>query len=102
MNKNASFGHGGHGADWHPSRAFHMLRGEAVAWLYLLALLDAVFMIEQDALVAKTSPEKMLASALTTVLYLLFCDAFVIAAFYVIVSLYIFIIICIFSYRDVM
>lgn len=59
-----SFGHGGHGADWHPSRAFHMLRGEAAAWLYLLALLDAVFMIEQDSLVSKLSPEKMLASTL--------------------------------------
>jgi len=41
-----------------------MLRGEAVAWLYLLALLDAVFMIEQDALVSKLSSEKMLASTL--------------------------------------
>ena len=38
----------GHGAKHHPTRAFHMLRGEAISWLYTLALLDAVFMMEKD------------------------------------------------------
>jgi len=32
----------GHGANWHPTRAFHMLRGEAITWLYTLALLEGL------------------------------------------------------------
>ncbi|RYG59418.1 hypothetical protein EON64_20250, partial [archaeon] len=40
----------GKGAGWHPTRAFHMLRGEALAWLYGLVLFDAVFMLQQDLL----------------------------------------------------
>ncbi len=39
---------GGGGARWHPSRAFHMLRGEALAWLYTLPLLDSIYMLETD------------------------------------------------------
>jgi hypothetical protein len=38
----------GSGAAHHPTRAFHMLRGEAIAWLYTLAALDAVYMLETD------------------------------------------------------
>ena len=37
---------GGHGANWHPTRAFHMLRGEAISWLYTLALLEGVLELE--------------------------------------------------------
>jgi hypothetical protein len=44
----------GGGANWHPTRAFHMLRGEAIAWLYTLALLDGILMIETDL---KTKPK---------------------------------------------
>lgn len=36
------------GASWHPSRAFHLLRGEAISWHYVMALLDAIYMIEED------------------------------------------------------
>lgn len=38
----------GRGAGWHPPRAFHMLRGEAFAWLYTLPLLDSIYMVEKD------------------------------------------------------
>jgi hypothetical protein len=38
----------GKGASWHPPTAFHLLRGEAIAWLYGLALMDAVYMVEAD------------------------------------------------------
>ena len=38
----------GAGAKWHPSRAFHMLRGEAITWLYTMMLLDAMLMVESD------------------------------------------------------
>jgi hypothetical protein len=38
----------GRGAAWHPPRAFHLLRGEAIAWIYALALMDAVYMLEED------------------------------------------------------
>eukprot|EP01035_Chromulina_nebulosa_P021157 gene21157-27412_t len=38
----------GNGANWHPTRAFHMLRGEAITWLYTLALLDGIYMVESD------------------------------------------------------
>ena len=30
------------GANWHPTRAFHMLRGEAIAWIFGLVLLETV------------------------------------------------------------
>ena len=36
-----------HGANWHPTRAFHMLRGEAISWLYTLALLEGLFELEE-------------------------------------------------------
>mmetsp|Transcript_1648 Transcript_1648/g.2635 ORF Transcript_1648/g.2635 Transcript_1648/m.2635 type:complete len:589 (+) Transcript_1648:1216-2982(+) len=42
----AEYGSGKNGAKWHPSRAFHLLRGEAIAWLYTMILLDSVYMLE--------------------------------------------------------
>jgi len=48
----------GHGAAWHPTRGFHMLRGEAIAWLYTMTLLDSIYMME-DALKTK-KPEDLL------------------------------------------
>jgi hypothetical protein len=39
----------GRGATWHPPRGFHLLRGEAIAWLYGLALLDALYTVEEDS-----------------------------------------------------
>lgn len=36
------------GANWHPTRGFHMLRGEAISWLYALILLDSINMVEKD------------------------------------------------------
>ena len=39
----------GRGANWHPTRAFHMLRGEAIVWIYSLILYEVVNMIEQDS-----------------------------------------------------
>lgn len=38
----------GNGAAWHPPRAFHMLRGEVIAWIYSLVLFESLSMIEQD------------------------------------------------------
>ena len=51
MSKEASwFGKEDHtGANWHPTRAFHMLRGEAIAWLYTLALLDGLIRASRRA-----------------------------------------------------
>ncbi len=50
---------GGGGARWHPTRAFHMLRGEAISWLYTMALLDGVLELQargaSDADAAKRS-----------------------------------------------
>jgi hypothetical protein len=48
MTKEAAVYGTGRGAAHHPTRAFHMLRGEAIAWLYAMALLDAIFMLEKD------------------------------------------------------
>eukprot|EP01039_Chlorochromonas_danica_P000001 gene1-1_t len=56
----------GRGAGWHPPRAFHMLRGEAIAWLYSLILFESIFMVEQDLLgqdyatLSKTYEKKLL------------------------------------------
>lgn len=49
-----------HGANWHPTRAFHMLRGEAIAWLYTLALLDGIFELEHDMSVNGATKESLL------------------------------------------
>ena len=38
----------GKGATWHPSKGFHLLRGEAISWHYVMATLDAIYMIQQD------------------------------------------------------
>ncbi len=48
MSKEAAVYGAGHGANWHPTRAFHMLRGEAISWLYTLCLLDAIYLVEED------------------------------------------------------
>lgn len=37
----------GKGANWHPTRAFHLLRGEAISWLYGLAILEALLTVQQ-------------------------------------------------------
>ena len=50
-----------HGANWHPTRAFHMLRGEAIAWLYTLALLDGIFELEKDLSSSGATKESLLA-----------------------------------------
>ena len=42
----------GRGANWHPTRAFHMLRGEFITFLYSLALMDGIYEL-QSALEAK-------------------------------------------------
>eukprot|EP01041_Mallomonas_annulata_P010810 gene10810-22557_t len=44
----------GSGAKWHPPRAIHMLRGELVAWLYTLTLLDAIYMLQEALAAGKT------------------------------------------------
>ena len=36
----------GRGANWHPTRAFHMLRGEFISWLWGLTMLDAIYTVE--------------------------------------------------------
>jgi hypothetical protein len=44
----ALYGSGGNGANWHPSRAFHMLRGEMIVWLYSLIFYDMIDMVVED------------------------------------------------------
>ena len=48
MTKEASYYGMGGGRAHHPTRAFHMLRGEAITWLYTLAMLDAIYTMEAD------------------------------------------------------
>jgi hypothetical protein len=50
MTKEASWYGMGGGKAHHPTRAFHMLRGEAIAWLYAMIALDAAYMLEVDML----------------------------------------------------
>jgi hypothetical protein len=45
---------GGGGAKHHPSKAFHMWRGEAIVWLHALTLLDAIYMLEKDLQTGKS------------------------------------------------
>eukprot|EP00607_Mallomonas_marina_P003036 CAMPEP_0182435244 /NCGR_PEP_ID=MMETSP1167-20130531/74670_1 /TAXON_ID=2988 /ORGANISM="Mallomonas Sp, Strain CCMP3275" /LENGTH=455 /DNA_ID=CAMNT_0024626085 /DNA_START=277 /DNA_END=1641 /DNA_ORIENTATION=- len=51
------YGSGGNGAKWHPPRAWHLLRGEAIVWLYTLTLLDALLDIEVAQGIGKTRSE---------------------------------------------
>jgi hypothetical protein len=48
----------GRGAAWHPTRAFHMLRGEAIVWIFSLIMYETLSMYEQDAL-TKTKKEML-------------------------------------------
>ena len=59
----------GGGARWHPSRAFHMLRGEAIVWLYTMPLLDAIYMIE-----AELTSSQISINAKTALLQSKFCN----------------------------
>jgi hypothetical protein len=38
----------GNGANWHPSAAFHMLRGEMLVWIYGLVLFEAIDLVEHE------------------------------------------------------
>ena len=58
MTKEASiYGLGG-GRAHHPTAAFHMLRGEAISWLHGMAMLDAIYQMEED--LKTISREKLL------------------------------------------
>jgi hypothetical protein len=48
----------GNGANWHPTRGFHMLRGEAITWLYTMALLEGLYEYEED--IKKKSADELL------------------------------------------
>ena len=48
----------GRGAGHHPTKAFHMWRGEAISYIHVLAMLDAIYMIEED--IKTTSAEDLL------------------------------------------
>ena len=48
MTKEASEYGSGKGARWHPTRGFHLLRGEFIAWLHGLAMLDAIYMVKKE------------------------------------------------------
>ena len=47
----------GEGKPHHPSLAFHMWRGEVIAFAHALAILDAIYMIEKDFKAGKTHEE---------------------------------------------
>ena len=49
----------GRGAGHHPTKAFHMWRGEAIAFMHVLAILDAIYMIEDDMKVAGNTRDKL-------------------------------------------
>ena len=53
----------GGGARHHPTKGFHLWRGESVAYLHALTILDAIFMIEKDL---KASSASTLLSKYTT------------------------------------
>ena len=57
MSQEATHYGSGHGANWHPSAAFHLLRGEFIVWLYGLILYDAIEMVEMEL---KTSSAEQL------------------------------------------
>lgn len=38
----------GHGANWHPTVGTHLYRGELIAWMLLLTILDSLYMIKDD------------------------------------------------------
>lgn len=61
MTKEAAVFGRGAGARWHPSRAFHLLRGEFIAWLFTLPLLDALYMIKEE--LSKGAKEETLAAS---------------------------------------
>ena len=46
-----------------------MLRGEAIVWVYALSILDAVYMLEQDLIDAKSSVESLITSKHMEVIY---------------------------------
>ena len=46
---------GGGGAKHHPSKSMHMWRGEAIAYIHLLPILDAIYMIQSDLSGGKTA-----------------------------------------------
>ena len=48
MTKEAAVYSRGKGASWHPTRAFHLLRGEAIVWIHSLALLDAIYHLQKE------------------------------------------------------
>lgn len=33
---------------WHPSIGFHLLRGEVLAYNYVMTILDSIYMLEAD------------------------------------------------------
>lgn len=48
----------GRGANWHPTRAFHMLRGEAIVYIFSLIMYEVITMYRQDA-ATKTKTEML-------------------------------------------
>jgi len=62
----------GKGANWHPSRAFHMLRGEAIAWIYSLILLETIEMVALD--LQTKQPVQLLQGKLLLAFILRLCD----------------------------
>jgi len=45
------------GAKHHPTKAFHMWRGESIAYLISMTMLDAIYMIENDMKSGKTTDQ---------------------------------------------
>ena len=66
----------GNGANWHPPRGMHLLRGEAISWLYVMALYDAMLMIktEQQSKTIKDMVSGMLCYGTGVfILFFIFC-----------------------------
>lgn len=59
----ARYGTGKAGMKHHPTAAWHLLRGEAIVWLYALTLLDALYLVETERATGK--PDSDIASEYT-------------------------------------
>lgn len=39
---------GGRGKSWHPPAGMHLVRGESIVYNYVMAIIDAIYMMKND------------------------------------------------------
>mmetsp|Transcript_6875 Transcript_6875/g.10326 ORF Transcript_6875/g.10326 Transcript_6875/m.10326 type:complete len:611 (+) Transcript_6875:45-1877(+) len=52
-------GPSGKGASWHPTRAYHLMRGELITWIYGLPFLDALYEIQKEVKSGNTDKKEL-------------------------------------------